>query len=388
MRWTMKSLRLAVVDAGGVDADARPRGVRSTSRRAASSPYDGKCRLSVAPGVSSPKYDLRSGQRFPQPVRSRTIVPAAIAPWRDSQCADVVRGQAVVGVRGRAIGDVDHDRRRDEPLQRDLIDGVSFPRRSGSAHRDACRRAPACRSRSTSRTSRPASARTRAASARTPRARSASTACCSSYGQVRSTSSACARSMRRPRGRAGAESAMSEQRAERDASHGGDSMRAYNFRMRSAEDHLVCDRLQHGHLRRDRVHDRAGAAAAVRGVGASHVHAGSLRRRRSRPSSRPWSCRACCVNARLRKKMIVAHGDVRSRARSSDCVAAFLQHDWRLYVPAWIASLIGFMREFPRDESARRREHEQVAAQRHVHRRRAFRACRARGRAGRDTTRT
>jgi len=30
-------------------------------------------------------------------------------------------------------------------------------------------------------------------------------------------------------------------------------------------------------------------------------------------------------------------------------IAAFLGQDWRLYVPAWIASLIGFVREFPRD---------------------------------------
>jgi uncharacterized membrane protein YGL010W len=31
-------------------------------------------------------------------------------------------------------------------------------------------------------------------------------------------------------------------------------------------------------------------------------------------------------------------------------VAAILLKDWRLIVPTWIASLVGFMREFPRDE--------------------------------------
>ncbi len=30
-------------------------------------------------------------------------------------------------------------------------------------------------------------------------------------------------------------------------------------------------------------------------------------------------------------------------------LAAFLQQDWRLYVPVWMAALIGFVREFPRD---------------------------------------
>ena len=30
--------------------------------------------------------------------------------------------------------------------------------------------------------------------------------------------------------------------------------------------------------------------------------------------------------------------------------AAIIQHDWRLIIPPWIASLVGFMREFPRDE--------------------------------------
>ena len=31
-------------------------------------------------------------------------------------------------------------------------------------------------------------------------------------------------------------------------------------------------------------------------------------------------------------------------------LAAFMQHDWRLYVPTWIVALIGFMREFPSNE--------------------------------------
>ena len=32
-------------------------------------------------------------------------------------------------------------------------------------------------------------------------------------------------------------------------------------------------------------------------------------------------------------------------------IAAFLGQDWRLYLPAWIVSLIGFVREFPRDRA-------------------------------------
>jgi hypothetical protein len=31
-------------------------------------------------------------------------------------------------------------------------------------------------------------------------------------------------------------------------------------------------------------------------------------------------------------------------------IAAMLLKDWRLIIPTWIASLVGFMREFPRGE--------------------------------------
>lgn len=31
-------------------------------------------------------------------------------------------------------------------------------------------------------------------------------------------------------------------------------------------------------------------------------------------------------------------------------LAAFLQQDWRIYVPAWIVSLIGMTRAFPQDD--------------------------------------
>jgi hypothetical protein len=55
------------------------------------------------------------------------------------------------------------------------------------------------------------------------------------------------------------------------------------------------------------------------------------------------------VSAPPRLKMIVA------MAMFESCVimgliAAMLLKDWRLIVPTWIASLIGFMREFPSDE--------------------------------------
>ncbi len=50
-----------------------------------------------------------------------------------------------------------------------------------------------------------------------------------------------------------------------------------------------------------------------------------------------------------RQKMIVAMAMFEACAILG-LVAAFVQHDWRLYVPAWIAALIGFVREFPRDE--------------------------------------
>ena len=49
------------------------------------------------------------------------------------------------------------------------------------------------------------------------------------------------------------------------------------------------------------------------------------------------------------KKMILAMAMFESCAILG-LLAAFLQQDWRLYVPAWIAALIGFVREFPRDE--------------------------------------
>ena len=50
-----------------------------------------------------------------------------------------------------------------------------------------------------------------------------------------------------------------------------------------------------------------------------------------------------------RQKMILAMAMFEACAILG-LVAAFLQHDWRLYVPAWIAALIGFVREYPRDE--------------------------------------
>ena len=50
-----------------------------------------------------------------------------------------------------------------------------------------------------------------------------------------------------------------------------------------------------------------------------------------------------------RQKMIVAVAMFEACAVLG-LVAAFVQQDWRLYVPTWIAALIGFVREFPRDE--------------------------------------
>jgi multisubunit Na+/H+ antiporter MnhF subunit len=32
-------------------------------------------------------------------------------------------------------------------------------------------------------------------------------------------------------------------------------------------------------------------------------------------------------------------------------MAAFLAEDWRLYLPAWVLSVVGFIRELPRDSS-------------------------------------
>ena len=50
-----------------------------------------------------------------------------------------------------------------------------------------------------------------------------------------------------------------------------------------------------------------------------------------------------------RVKMISALGLFESCAIFG-LMAAILLKDWRLYVPAWIAALIGFLREWPRDE--------------------------------------
>lgn len=50
-----------------------------------------------------------------------------------------------------------------------------------------------------------------------------------------------------------------------------------------------------------------------------------------------------------RKKMILAMALFEACAIMG-LVAAILQKDWRLFVPPWIAALIGFIREWPRDE--------------------------------------
>ena len=55
------------------------------------------------------------------------------------------------------------------------------------------------------------------------------------------------------------------------------------------------------------------------------------------------------VSAPPRLKMIVAMGMFES-CSIMGLVAAILLKDWRLIVPAWIASLIGFMREYPSSE--------------------------------------
>ncbi len=55
------------------------------------------------------------------------------------------------------------------------------------------------------------------------------------------------------------------------------------------------------------------------------------------------------VSAPPRMKMIVAMAMFESCAIIG-LIAAMLLKDWRLIVPTWIASMVGFMREFPRDE--------------------------------------
>jgi MFS family permease len=55
------------------------------------------------------------------------------------------------------------------------------------------------------------------------------------------------------------------------------------------------------------------------------------------------------VNLAPEKRMVVALSMFEA-CSIMGLLAAFLLKDWRLIVPAWIASLIGFMREFPRDE--------------------------------------
>jgi hypothetical protein len=50
-----------------------------------------------------------------------------------------------------------------------------------------------------------------------------------------------------------------------------------------------------------------------------------------------------------RTKMIVAIAMFEACAIMG-LMAAILQKDWRLYIPTWIAAVIGFIREFPRDE--------------------------------------
>lgn len=56
------------------------------------------------------------------------------------------------------------------------------------------------------------------------------------------------------------------------------------------------------------------------------------------------------VSSPPRLKMIVALSLFEACAIFG-LVAAFLQQDWRLYVPAWIVALIGFVSVFPREET-------------------------------------
>lgn len=55
------------------------------------------------------------------------------------------------------------------------------------------------------------------------------------------------------------------------------------------------------------------------------------------------------VNLPQQKRMIVAMATFEA-STIMGLVAAIMLKDWRLIVPAWIASLVGFMREYPSDE--------------------------------------
>ena len=54
-----------------------------------------------------------------------------------------------------------------------------------------------------------------------------------------------------------------------------------------------------------------------------------------------------------RQRMIIAMAIFESCAIFG-LVAAFFTQDWRLYIGPWVLAIIGFLRNFPRDESATR----------------------------------
>ena len=114
--------RRPVVDRRRVDAEHRH--LRSSTRnRAASSPYPGNFSFDASPGVSSPRYRLRSGQKRLQPVRASTIVPGAIRPCAVSKTSTSAARHPIGGV-GRGLpGDV-NDHRRSHQLRQRQLGGV------------------------------------------------------------------------------------------------------------------------------------------------------------------------------------------------------------------------------------------------------------------------
>ena len=99
----------------------------ATSQRAASGCRPGKCSFATAalPARRCPGSAAASGQRVEKPVRISRIARSGMRPSRDSaRCRSSVR-HLVVGVLRRGIADVDHDRRPDQPFQRDLIDRLA-----------------------------------------------------------------------------------------------------------------------------------------------------------------------------------------------------------------------------------------------------------------------
>ena len=134
----LEILRRAVVERERVDREARDLALLHQPLGRIRRRCPGKC---STPPASLPVYFAASPTCRAQPEFIATQQLSGSRPCRVSQAARSLARELVVGILRRLGRHVDHRKRHDQRLGRDLARRSCRLRRNGSAHRDACRHA-------------------------------------------------------------------------------------------------------------------------------------------------------------------------------------------------------------------------------------------------------